>query len=295
MAITVLILLLSIISLASGSVFYKMGSINSVDSKSSPALLCSMYFFIAALGYAVAVAASGSSFIPTLPTLITAIIAGLSFSAAYLYILAHSCGPYTVSAIFINFSNFLPIIYCLIFPRELFGLVTFIGIILMIISVIALTSRGKSDGEKKITRRWVVFISLTVLTNSVISYMIRLQEYFATPDKNETSIFFLITFGVASLFNLIIFFACRGHKIKQRAHRLIPAALGLAATIGGNVLTQSLLYQRGVDAAIQAPIVNGGAIILTAVFGIVFFKDKLTLKSWMALFVGIFAIVLLSL
>ncbi len=291
--ITALIFILSMITLASGSVFYKMGSDRGADEKTSPALLCTMYFVIASAGYAVANILSGGDFVPSLSTLVCAIVGGVSFVAGYFYIISQGCGPYTVSAVLINFSNFLPIVYCLVFPGEKIGLVTLLGIVLMVISVYALTSRSKSGSEKKLTARWVVLITLTVITNSVISYSIRLQEYFAT--ENETSLFYTILFATAALTSFVLFFLSGGARVKQRAPRLILPAIGLACCIGGNVLTQSLLYKRGIPPAIQSPVTNGGAILLTALFGIVFFKDKLSLKSWIALGIGIVSIVLLSL
>ena len=292
----ILYFLLGIITLSSGSVFYKMGAVRSINEKTSPALLCTIYFIIASLGYSVANALNGADFIPSRETLVCAIIGGVSFVAGYFYIIAQGCGPYTESATLINFSNFLPIIYCLVFPGETIGPMTLLGVVLMVLSVYFLTTRGKSGNEKKLTKRWVVLITLTVITNSVISYMIRVQEHFDKQNgRSETALFFAILFAVAAITALIIFFAVGGAKSGDKPLSLIPPAIGLAACIGGNVLTQSLLYKEGVAPAVQSPIINGGSLILSAVIGVFFFKDKLSKKAIFALVIGIAAIILLSL
>ena len=116
MTAIIIAFVISAVGLASGSVFYKMGAERQADEKSSPALLCFFYFILAAIGYVVACFVTKASFIPPTPTLITAIIGGVCFgAAAYLYIVSLSCGPFTISAVLLNFSNFAPILYCLAF------------------------------------------------------------------------------------------------------------------------------------------------------------------------------------
>ena len=292
----VIAFIISMLGLASGSVFYKMGAERQTDPKSSPALLCFFYFCIATIGYAVAVPISGQEFVPSLPTILTALGGGISFSiAAYVYILSLKCGPFTISAVLLNFSNFAPIVYCMLFPGDMIGLITLSGIILMAISVYVLTSRNKSDAEEGVNKKWIICIALTFITNSIISYMIRLQEHFAKKSgADESVIFYVYLFGSAMLVSLIIFAVTGGFAVKQKAHRLLPPSLGLALTISANVFPQTILYQKNVPAAVQSPIINGGAILLAALFGRIFFKDKLSVKAWIAIGLGIVAIVLLS-
>lgn len=293
MAIIIIAFIISMLGLASGSVFYKMGAERQADPKSSPALLCFFYFLLAAIGYTVAVPISGQSFLPSLPTVTTALVAGVNFSiAAYVYILSLKCGPFTISAVLLNFSNFAPIVYCMLFPGDMIGLVTLSGVILMAISVYVLTSRNKSGTETGINKKWILCITLTFITNSIISYMIRLQEHFAKAD--ESVVFYVYLFGSAAIVSFIIFAVTGGFKVRQNARRLLVPALGLALTISANVFPQTILYQHAVPVSVQSPIINGGAILLAALFGRIFFKDKLSVKAWIAIGLGIVAIVLLS-
>ena len=294
MASIVIAFVISAIGLASGSVFYKMGAERQADKKSSPALLCFFYFTIAAIGYVVACLVTKASFVPTIPTLITALIGGACFgAAAYLYIVSLSCGPFTISAVLLNFSNFAPIIYCMIFPGELPGVITVSGIILMIVSVYILTSRNKSDKEARVNVKWIISIALTFITNSIISYMIRIQQHF-DKDSRESTLFYVILFGAAAIVALAVFICAGGFKVKQKAHRLLIPSIGLALTISANVFPQTILYSKNVPTAVQSPIINGSAILLAALFGRVFFKDKLSVKAWCGIGIGIVAIVLLN-
>ncbi len=288
--------IISSVGLASGSVFYKMGAERQTDKRSSPALLCFFYFTIAAIGYVVACLVTKASFVPSVPTLITALVGGICFgAAAYLYIVSLSCGPFTVSAVLLNFSNFAPIIYCMVFPGELPGVITVSGIILMVVSVYILTSRNKSENEAKANIKWIISIALTFVTNSIISYMIRLQNHFATKNNvSEEMIFYVLLFGSAALVALGVFIGTGGLKISQKAPRLLVPAVGLALTISANVFPQTILYSKNVPTAVQSPIINGSAILLAALFGRVFFKDKLSVKAWCGIGLGIVAIVLLN-
>ncbi len=296
MAKVVFYIILSALALASGSVFYKIGGKRRTCEKSSPALLCFLYFIFACIGFSVIALIQKASFIPTLPTLITGIIAGMSFSAAaYLYIISLASGPFTISAVILNFSNFAPILYCMIFPKEHVSLIKWCGIVIMIFSVYVLTSRNKTANEKNVSAKWILYISLTFIFNSLISYMIRIQNYYSNINgKNETFLFYIILFLSAALISFIIFVFAKGFKTKQNAHRLVYPALGLAVTISANTLTQSLLYNLNVPVSIQSPIINGLSILSTALFGRIFFRDKLSVKAKAGVVLGVVAIVILS-
>ena len=287
---------ISSVGLASGSVFYKMGAERQADKRSSPALLCFFYFLIAAIGYVIAALITKADLSPSLPTLVTALVGGVCFgAAAYLYIVSLSCGPFTISAVLLNFSNFAPIIYCMIFPGETPEVITVCGILLMVVSVYILTSRNKSGKETPVNAKWVISIALTFITNSIISYMIRLQNHFATKNNvSEEIIFYIILFGSAALVALLVFIGAGGLKVSQKAHRLLVPSVGLALTISANVFPQTILYSKNVPTAVQSPIINGSAILLAALFGRVFFKDKLSVKAWCGIGIGIVAIVLLN-
>ena len=296
MAKIVFYIILSALALASGSVFYKIGGERRADEKSSPALLCFLYFLFAGIGFLVALLIATSPLTPTAPTLITGIIAGVSFSAAaYLYIISLACGPFTISAVMLNFSNFAPILYCMIFPKEKVSLLQWCGIILMIVSVYVLTSRNKTASEKPVSAKWILCISTTFIFNSLISYMIRIQNYYSgISGQDETLLFYVVLFFTASLASLLIFLFAKGYRIKQNASKLIFPALGLAVTIGANTVTQSLLYNLNVPVSIQSPIINGSSILTTALFGRIFFRDKLSLKAKAGVVLGVIAIVILS-
>lgn len=289
-------IIISALALASGSAFYKIGGERRADEKSSPALLCFLYFLFAAIGFLIALLIANKSPVPTLPTLITGIVAGISFSAAaYLYIISLATGPFTVSAVMLNFSNFAPILYCMIFPGEKVSLLKWCGIAIMIASVYILTSRSKKGEEKPISAKWILCISLTFIFNSLISYMIRIQNYYAgISGKDETFLFYVLLFISASLVSLFIFIFAKGFKTKQNAPRLVFPALCLAITIGANTLTQSLLYNLNVPVSIQSPIINGSSILMTALFGRIFFRDKLTAKAKIGIILGTGAIIILS-
>lgn len=56
----------------------------------------------------------------------------------------------------------------------------------------------------------------------------------------------------------------------------------------------NFLAQLTVDASISFPIMAGGTIVLTTIGGLVFFKEKVTLKMLIGVVFAVFSIVLFA-
>ena len=72
------------------------------------------------------------------------------------------------------------------------------------------------------------------------------------------------------------------------------AVLFIAGGVGIALINQINLYLSGVvDSAVFFPIVNGGALIMTTILSLVVFKERLTVRQWVGMALGIAATLLL--
>ena len=107
-------LVLLSVSAASGlSLSYKLGAKRTVDPVSSPPLMCCMAATLVCLVYSLlAFILDGGIAFPQKVSIWYSVMAGAAYTTAALgYLLALSCGPYSVTLIVLNISSFMPILY----------------------------------------------------------------------------------------------------------------------------------------------------------------------------------------
>ena len=287
--------LLATVSSVFLSMSYKKGTDRSVDSVSSPALLCSIACFLAMSFFVIAtLIANGNLHFANKMSLVYAAILGVCYSlAAYFYLGALSCGPYTISVIFLNASNFMPILYSNIFLKETISTAQIAGLILMLASCIMLTLlRSKSVASARVTPRWVVYITLTFLSNSLLSFSTRLNTTRAP--ETGTLPFFAAAFFVAFTTCFILFVVSGGLKKKISPRPLFTPGIGIASMLSLNLLPSAEL-PKFLTAAAQYPLVNGSSIIVNALIGRIFFKERLAFWSYVCIAVTIGSMFLLGL
>ena len=95
--------------------------------------------------------------------------------------------------------------------------------------------------------------------------------------------------GAAWLLNL---------KLQGQALAVSGKGLALAAAAGlavglAEILT-FVVFQRGVEASVGTPVIVGGSVLLTAVLGLVWLREGLTLPQAGGLFLVVVGIVLLA-
>ena len=182
---------------------YKLGSLRTTDPLSSPPLMCTFTsLFIALIYAAMALVFEGGIFFPDKISILYSLWLGISYAfAAYFYLVALSCGPYTISAILLNLSSFMPILYSKLFLGEDVSAYQLIGLIIIICSCVVLTiTRSQRTESSKANLRWMLYALLMFVSNSLISFSIRVNTLLTSTPKN--SFFFL-----AYVFSAILCFA----------------------------------------------------------------------------------------
>jgi drug/metabolite transporter (DMT)-like permease len=226
---------------------------------------------VAAAATAAAGVAGGAGLRLSAATLIAAPIGGLSFAiAGVLSIKVMSTGPFVWTVLTMNLSNFLPVLFALIFLGESISAPQTAGV-LLILSILFFMNIGLKGDDRPFTPKWMALAIISMLANGAILCTQKAQSHFS--GGGETLSFLSMMFLCGSLFAFIYYMLIktRGEKIPFRA--IMPPAFGLVGGIGiGNVISMSLM--RRVSAAIQFPIIVGGGVVLSAILSVVLYKER---------------------
>lgn len=288
-------LVLLSVSAASGlSLSYKLGAKRTVDPVSSPPLMCCMAATLVCLVYSLlAFILDGGIAFPQKVSIWYSVMAGAAYTTAALgYLLALSCGPYSVTLIVLNISSFMPILYSHLILDEpvsnwqLAGLAILVG---ACVTLTVLRSRGNKGG--KFNLKWMLYALLTFVANGMINFAIRLNTTL-TPDTSRNSLF-AVAYALAAVLCLIFFLVSGGIRKRISPKPLIAPAAGVAASLTFQLTPNSILPLY-LTAALQYPLVNGMTILAGVVIGVVFFKEKLGIGGWLCVGTIIGALCLLG-
>ena len=113
--------------------------------------------------------------------------------------------------------------------------------------------------------------------------------------KSELNAFLVVAFLVSFVYSLVAwrFQHRRNRDNNGRAFgSWFPVVLMIGGGFSAAVINKLNLFLSGVmESAVFFPIVNGGGLVLTTAAAVVFFRERLTLKQWIGLFLGILSVV----
>lgn len=269
------LILLSVTAASGLSLSYKFGARRTVDAVSSPPLMCCMAAALVCIVYTLlAFFLDGGIAFPQKESLWYAVMAGVAYTAAALgYLLALSCGPYSVTLIILNISSFMPILYSHLILDEPISGWQLTGLGVMLAACITLTVlRSRGNKGSKFNLKWMLYALLTFIANGFINFSIRLNTTL-TPDTSRNSLF-AVAYALATVLCLVFFLASGGIRKGIRPKPLIAPAAGVAASLTFQ-LTPNAILPLYLTAALQYPLVNGMTILLGVVIGVVFFKERI--------------------
>lgn len=270
------LILLSVFASQGIGISYKKGAERTVDPISSPPLMCTFAaLFIATIFAVMAFVVDGGIAFPNKMSFVYAAATGTAYAfAAFFYLVALSCGPYTISLILLNMSSFMPILYSRFFLGEPISLMQITGLTIIIISCVLLTIvRNRGTQNARVNTRWAICAVFMFIANSLISFFIRVHTKLA-PETSSNS-FFVAAYIIAAVICLMFFLTSGGVKKKISPKPLISPALGVAASLALQLAPTAEL-PKYLSSAFQYPIEKGLSILLGVIVGIVFFKERIS-------------------
>lgn len=212
---------------------------------------------------------------------------GLCCAACYIGVLtAIGCGSLAITNLIISYSLIVPTIYGIVFLGDSIGVVGYVGIILLFISILLLNLNGE---KVKFSFKWVIAIIIAFFGNGMCSTIQKMQQLkFDGAYKNE---FMIIAYAIAVIILLVAALLRGGFgDIKP------GLAFGALSGVANGAVNYLVMILTGTIAnAILFPTISAGGIVISFFVAVLLYKEKLTKLQHLGYIAGIAAVVLLNL
>ena len=287
------LLLLSLLASAAGTVARKYYTDKSGTGVASKCIYTAGSCLVAALCLAIV----GDMMRPSLFTLLLAILFGAMTALQGIAMLsAMRLGPVSYTMMFASFSTVITALSGALFFHETLTLLKGFGILLMLISFV-FAAEKKSDHEKA-NLSWLLLCIVVFLGTGAIGLMQKVHQ--TSPHKAELDIFLVLAFIVTAAISLAtaaILYKAKGELPLPKGDKKALLFI-LAVTVGSGVcvaINNKLnLFLSGVmETSVFFPIANGGAVVLSTLAAFFLFKERLSIKRWIGLAIGLLSVILL--
>lgn len=219
-------------------------------------------------------------------TVITAFIFAVVTAASQLFFLKALKYGHMSFTTFVQCSSLIvPALYGVVVLDEKMTVLQILAIPLLIVSM-ALVLGIKRE---KTNSKWVLFSLLTMLFTGLIGIMQTVHQ--TSSHSKELFGFLTMAFLFASVLNAAFWIY---EEKKQRASFSIKSCVPIHAGLSGifmGIVNVINLYLAGVmPKVLFFPIANGGLIFVTSLCGVVIFKEKMNMKQWLGMLMGIIAL-----
>lgn len=216
----------------------------------------------------------------------------VGFATGYLFaavctMLAINEGSLSLTSLAISFSLLIPTVYGLVFYDEPLTVWFFIGLALLIGSLILINTNG---GEIKITLKWGIYIILAFVGNGACSTV---QNVYARSFSGGSSEFMIIALSIVFAFLL-------GISIFKERPGIVPSVkkywylMVLCGVANGASNLFVIALSPNMPASIMFPLISAGGIVLTSLISIFIYRERLSVLQYIGMVLGIGAIVFLN-
>ncbi|MBR5528825.1 MAG: EamA family transporter [Clostridia bacterium] len=205
--------------------------------------------------------------------------------------LAVSTGSLSLSSLILQYSLIIPAFYGLVFLNEPAKTTLFIGIALLLVSVVLINLEGKTE-KKTITLKWGIYALLAFVGNGACSTTQKIQQI--RFDGNYKSEFMIIALIIS-----VIVLGTIAIITEKRA--LIPNLkkgfvwYGMCGIFNGLSNFLVLVLSLRMAASVMFPVISAGGIAATAFISAFIYKEKMSGFQKAGLVLGIASIVMLNL
>lgn len=264
---------------------------NSQDS----VLYNAMFFASVAVALAVALPLSA----PTATIIGMSSVHSISYAAfQIIYSVALTCGPVSLTVLIINFSVLIPTALSVVALGDKLYFTQMIGIAFLIISMVL--SCNKTEDEQKATKKWLFLTITCLLTNGVGSCVQKIFYETKTakliPNSDNTYLVCLYVFSAIVSCIVYAFVANTGKKEKS-TFWFSKNVLFYSIAVGVIIAVFQKMYMMGnkcIPGTFMFPTYYGLQSLGMSLIGIVFFKDRLTVKQKIGILFGIACIAMMN-
>ncbi len=198
----------------------------------------------------------------------------------------------SVAAVATKMSLAIPIIFGIIVYNESTGILKVIGIIIALIAVY-MTSMKNTQGVS-ITKDNLIFPLLVFIGSGIIDTSLKFFETNFVAE-NDVPIFSASIFGFAAIIGILTLLYKTIKRNLQLSLKNILAGIGLGVPNYFSIyfLIKALRYEN-IDSSTIFTINNVAILLVSTMAGILFFREKLTLKNWIGIALAIMSIIMVA-
>ncbi len=228
---------------------------------------------------------------PAVLTLVYAVIYGvLLLSAQYCYTAALKTGNLGICSTVYSLGFIFPTLSGSLFWNESLTVFNILGILLVIPTVVLSGLPAFPKGEGKPANQYIFPLVAAMLSSGGLGVMQKLQQ--ASPYPEQRNLFVMVAFALAGGISLV--FSLFGKKEPKTAiGRKLLSAGGIGVAFGLSNLLNTILAGR-LDSAVFFPALNLSTILFSMVFGVVFYREKLSKTDGIVLALGMVSILFIT-
>ena len=207
-------------------------------------------------------------------------------------IVALRSGSLALTALITSYSLMIPTVYGMIFLHETPGVLAYIGIVLLVISLYLTNAKGdQSEQKTRVSGKWLLFVTLSAIGNGACSIIQREEQIaFDGGYKNE---FMIVALLVSVLFTLPFILV----KERREAPTSLKAGWGYALLSGTANGTTNLLVMTvtaTIATSVFFPIISAGGMVLSYILSVTLYKERFTKWQTVGIALGVLSLVFLN-
>ncbi len=215
---------------------------------------------------------------------------GMAFAICFTAVVyAMKYGMMSLTSLITAYSLIIPTFYGIIFLNEEIKYTVYVGIILLLVSLLLLNIKSGQGGGFSL--KWLIFVTLAFLGNGMCSVVQNMQQN--KFDGKYKSEFMIIALAIVVVSMLICAF--RQKNVKTEFLGCAKSAVFAGVSNGIVNLLVMILVTSDIPGAIFYPSISAGGIVLSFIFAICVYKEKLTKRQFTGYLIGIFSVVILNL
>ncbi len=210
---------------------------------------------------------------------------------------ALSNGPLSYTTVIVSLSCLIPTVSGIFFGESM-TLWQILGVLLMVVCIVLSPSEKEDEKKADNTLKWLIFCFIAAFCMGFLGIIQKVHQSSAIY-REEMTAFLVSLFFISAIFSGIKYFNVIKKKKKEKTQNfnvsksafIIPALCGISYSFPHTV---NLFLVGELPTVIFFPIANVIPMILFILSGLVIFKEKITLKSWIGIAVGIISTLLVS-
>ena len=228
-------------------------------------------------------------------TWLTAIGFGIvTTTTTIFHLMALSTGPLSLTTVIMSFSMVINALSGAVFWNEKLSFLKIVGIILMFLCFVLTVKTNSSDSLVSV--KWSVFAVLCSISNAAIGLLQKTHQ--SSEYKSELMPFLVISFIASAIISFVACFVVSKYKHKissnteTKAHfnmKLVTVLVVVLLVSGVCIALNNVLclhLSGAMDSAVFFPVNNGASLILSILAGVVLFRERLPLRSWIGVAFG---------